>query len=151
MGNEIKRDMCPEKYCSTASVFKDSISTMIALVIVAVFSGSFFNESGLDIAVTIIIEVTVVALFYGLIFILFKGMKKRLAETYISVCENGICGVCPMNGFKNRTFQLSYDEINKMVVKGERLFLYSQKGNVALTLNDAPGTAELIKAKNTSL
>ncbi len=151
MGNEIKRDMCPEKYYAKGSIITDSIPTIIALVIVAFFSGNLFNGSGLNIAITILIEAVFVCLMYGFIFIMFKGMKKRLAETYISVCENGVCGICPLNGYKNKTFELSYNEITKMVVKGERLFLYSQKGNVALTLRDAAGTAALIKSKNASL
>lgn len=151
MGNEIKRDMCPEKYYAKGSVIKDSIPTIIALVIVAFFSGNLFNGSGLNTAITILIEAVFVCLMYGFIFIMFKGMKTRLAETYISVCENGVCGVCPLNGYKNKTFELSYNEITKMVVKGERLFLYSSKGNVALTLRDAAGTSDLIKSKNVNL
>ena len=151
MGNEIKRDMCPEKYYAKGSVIKDSIPTIIALVIVAFFSGNLFNGSGLGIAITILIEAVFVCFMYGFIFLMFKGMKKRLAETYISVSENGVCGVCPLNGYKNKTFELTYDEITKMVVKGERLFLYSKKGTVALTLRDAAGTAALIKSKNVNL
>lgn len=151
MGNEIKRDMCPEKYYAKGSIITDSIPSFIALVIVAFFSGNLFNGSGLNIAITILIEAVFVCLMYGLIFIMFKGMKKRLAETYISVCENGVCGICPLNGYKNKTFELSYNEITKMAVKGERLFLYSKNGNVALTLTDASGTAALIKSKNVNL
>ena len=151
MGNEIKRDMCPEKYYAKGSIIKDSIPTIIALVIVAFFSGNLFNGSGLNVAITILIEAVFVCLMYGFIFFMFKGMKTRLAETYISVCENGVCGVCPLNGYKNKTFELSYNEITKMVVKGERLFLYSNKGNVALTLRDAAGTAAHIKSKNVNL
>ena len=151
MGNEIKRDVCPEKYYAKGSVIKDSIPTVIALVIVAFFSGSLFNGSGMDMAITILIEAVFVCGMYGLVCLLFKGMKKRLAETYISVCENGVCGICPLNGYKNKAFELAYDEITKMVVKGERVFLYSKKGNVALTLKDAADTAALIKSKNGNL
>lgn len=151
MGSEIKRDMCPEKYYAKGSIVKDSIPTIVALVAVAFFSGNLFNGSGLNSVITILIEAVFVCLMYGFIYIMSKGMKTRLAETYISVCENGVCGVCPLNGYKNKTFELSYIEITKMVVKGERLFLYSAKGNVALTLRDAAGTASLIKNKNASL
>lgn len=151
MGNELKRDMCPEKYYAKGSIIKDTLPTVIALIVVAFFSGSMFNGSGLNAVITILIEVVFVFAFYGFIFFMFKGMKQRLSETYISVCENGVCGVCTLNGYKNKTFELSYGEITKMTVKGERLFLYSGKGNVILTLKDATDTAALIKDKNVNL
>lgn len=150
-GAELKRDTCPEKYCSKGSILKDSLSSLVGILFVSFLSGSLLNGSGLDIAVTIIIEVVVCLGFYGLIYLLFKGMKKRLAETCISVCEEGVLGICPLNGYKNRNFALTYGEITKLVVKGERLFLYSKKGTVALTLNDAAGVAALIKSKNVNL
>ncbi len=149
MGYEIARDVCPQKYYAKGSVIKDTIPTIIALIIVAFFSGSLSFE--INAIVTIIFEIVFVCITYGFIFILFKGMKKRLAETYISVCENGVCGICPLNGYKNKNFELFYNDITKMVVKGERLFLYSKKGNVALTLMNAAATSALIKSKNTNL
>lgn len=147
LGNELKRDFCPPKYCSQGSVFSESIPTLIAVVIVAFFSGNLFNASGMDMAITIVIEIVFAALLYGFTFIMFRKMKKRLAETYISVCEKGVCGICPQNGYKNRAFSLCYSEITKVVVKGERLFLYSEKGNVVLTLQGAGETSALIQNK----
>ncbi len=151
MGRELKRDACPEKYCTSGNFVRESVPIIISLVLVSIFSGSLFKSSGLSTVITILIEVVFIVVFYGFFYVFFSGMKKRLAQTYISVCENGVCGVCPLNGFNNRTFELFYYEITKMVVKGERLFLYSKKGNVALTLKDAQGTASIIKSKNTSL
>ena len=147
MGNEVKRDFCPPKYCAQGSAFADSIPTLIAVIIVAFFSGNLFNASGMDLAITLVIEVVFAALLYGFTFVMFRGMKKRLAETYISVCENGVCGICPKNGYKNREFSLLYSQITKVVVKGERLFLYSRKGNVVLTLQSAGETCALIQNK----
>lgn len=151
MGNEIKRDSCPAKYCDKGSLIKDSLSTLAAALIVAYFSGNLFHASGLNIAVTILIEAAVVLVLYGMTFFLFKGVKKRLAETYISVCEGGICGICPQNGFKNKEFSLTYDQISKLTVRGDRLILHSQQGVVNLTLTDAAGTAALIRSKNSNL
>ncbi len=76
---------------------------------------------------------------------LLKGNKTRLAQTYISVCDYGVCGVCPMNGYKNKNFWLLYNEISDVSVKGEKLFINSNKGKVILTLRDAVGTASLIR------
>ena len=151
MGNEIKKDMCPEKYYEKGSIVKDSIFPLIALLIVSVFSGNLLSEGGISVVVSIVIEVVIVCIIYGLIFLMLKGMKKRLKETYISVCEKGVCGVCPLNGYKNKNFELYYNEITKVVVKGERLFLYSKKGNVILTLKDTLNTAELIKSLSANL
>ncbi len=150
LGNEIKRDSCPEKYCAKGSIIKDSIPTVIALVIVAFFSGNLFSGSGLNIAITIIIEAVFVCGMYALVYLAFGGMKKRLAETYISLCENGLCGICQA-GRKNRSFEYSYSDIKRISVKGERLFIYPETGVIALTLKDAAGVATIIKSKNPSI
>ena len=147
MGNELKRDFCPPKHCSQGSVFSESVPSLIALVIVTFFSGRLFQTSGMDIAVTIVIEIVFASVLYGLVFTMLRGMKKRLAETYISVCENGVCGICPKNGYKNREFSLEYSEITKVTVKGEQLFLYSEKEKVVLTLQSAGETSALIQAR----
>lgn len=147
MGNELKRDSCPPKHYSHGSIFAESIPTLIALILVTLFSGSLFQTSGMDMAVTIAIELVFASALYSFTFFLLRGAKKRLAETYISVCENGVCGICPQNGYKNREFSLYYGEITKLVVKKERLFLYSKKGNVVLTLQNAGETSALIQAK----
>ena len=44
--------MCPEKYYAKGSVVKDSIPTIIAIVIVAFFSGNLFNGSGMNVAMS---------------------------------------------------------------------------------------------------
>ena len=150
LSNEIKRDSCPQKHCVKGNTIKDSIPTIIALIIVAFFSGSLFNGSGMDMALTIIIEVLFVGLMYGFVFLMFENMKKRLAETYISLCEEGFCGICQA-GFKNRKFEHSYSDIKRVLVKGERLFIYPANGVIALTLNDAAGVAAIIKSKNPSI
>ena len=151
MGNEIKRDQCPEKYYAKGNVLKDSIPVLIAIIVVAFLSGNMFRSSGLNMAVTIAIEAVVVLLFYGLFSLVFKGVKQRQAQTYISLCENGVCGICPLNGYKNRDFSLLYSEITKMTLKGDSLVLYSPKGNVVLNLTDPTGVAAIIRSKNSSL
>lgn len=147
MGNEIMRDKCPEKYCSKGSVIKNSIPTIIAVLLVAYFSGDLFKGSGMQTAVVIAIEVAVVVSIYGMFYLFMNGVKKRLAETYISVCENGICGVCPINGYKNREFSYTYAEVTKVTQKGERLFIDTASGRVVLTLTNATVVAELINGR----
>ena len=147
LGNELKRDACPAKYCSQGNLFVESLPVLAASLIVAFFSGNLFQASGLDLVVTLAIEAVFVILMYGLMFLLFRGTKKRLAETYISLCENGICGVCPKNGFANRNFSLYYSQIRKVTIRADRLVLQTSEGNIALTLQDAAGTGAFIQSK----
>lgn len=147
MGNEIKRDVCPEKYCAVGSVVKDSIPVLISIVLVAVFSGNLFNGAGLAMLPVVLVEAVVVLLMYGLYCLMLRGAKKRLAETYISVCENGVHGVYPLNGYKNAPFELSYSSVTGVTAKGERLILTSGRKKIVLTLKDAKGTAALIQEK----
>jgi len=146
-GNELARDTCPEKYCAQKNVFIESLPTLIAVVIVAFFSGNLFNSSGMSQVTVIVIELVFVFVMYALMYTMFRGMKKRLAETYISVCDYGVRGICPKNGFANREFALNYGEITKIQAKGDRLFLQTQKGNVVLTLHNAAEISALIQSK----
>lgn len=145
MGIEIKRDMCPPKYYSKVSLITDTLPVLIALVFVASVEASLLRAAGLDDAVILLVNIAFVALVYLYVFFMFRGLRSRLAETYISVCEYGVCGVYQKTGFKNDTFGLVYNEIAKMKVKKDRLLLDSPKGRVVLTLSDAANTGALIK------
>lgn len=147
MGNEILRDSCPEKYCKKGNLFIDALPVLIASVVVAYFSGTLFKGSGMQTVIIIVIEVVVILGLYGIFYFFMNGMKKRLAETYISVCDNGICGVCPINGYKNREFSHTYSEITNVTVKGERIFIDTASGRIALTLNNALAVAQAINSK----
>ena len=147
LGNELKKDTCPEKYCKQGSFVAESLPILVSSLIVAFFSGNLFQASGVSVAVTVAVEAVFVAVIYGMFFFFMKGMKKRLAETCICVCEGGVLGICALNGFKNRQFCLPYSQITRMEVKKDRLFLYGAKERVILTLKDAPGTAALIQSK----
>ena len=147
MGNEIKRDTCPEKYCNQKNTFTGIIPVIISLLIVCVFSGVMLKQGGLNIVITVVVEAVVLCLFSVLYYFLFKKSRARLADTYISVCDNGVHGECAANGFKNKTFELSYAEISNVAVRGDRLSLYSSKGTVFLFLKDVNATAELINQK----
>ena len=147
LGNELKRDACPEKYYKPSGLIKDTIPTLISLIIVAFFSGSLFNGGGINTVVTVLIEIVFIGLVYTCIYFMFKGTRKRLSETYISVCENGICGVYPVTGMKNKAFSLRYDEIKKLTAKRELLTICTEKETIRLTLSDASATAALINER----
>ncbi len=148
LGNEIMRDSCPEKYSKAGSLFKETVPVIVALVLVSLWSGSLFQGGGVGGAITLIIEIVFVAGMYAFLFFVLKGSKKRLSETYISICENGVCGVCPFNGFKNRDYCVSYNSITKVVVKKDQLFIYSKGDRTAVfTLHKAREAAALIQSK----
>ncbi len=147
VGNEIKRDVCPQKYYEKGSVMKDTLSIVAVTVVISLFSGNLLEAGGLNTVVTLLIEALFVVVMYAMCHFLLKGSKVRLAETYISICENGICGVYPINGMKNGNFSLMYSEITKLSVKNDRLIIFSNKGRIILTLVDAQGSAALINSR----
>ena len=151
MGTELKRDTCPMKYCKKGSLLGDSLPVIGAMIIVALFSGNLFISAGINTIVSIIIEAVFIIAIYSIFYVMFGKVKDCLAETYISVCKNGVCGICHVNGFKNVAFELTYAEITKMIVSRDRLTLFSAKGRVPLTLNDAQGVAAIIRSKNFNL
>ena len=148
MGDEIKRDTCPAKYLKKVSLVKDVLPVAVALLVVVFFSGKLMYTGGINMVSIVLFEILFVCLMTGFVYYVLSGSKKRLAETSISVCENGVKGICPKNGYRNKSFELAYNEIARIKVKRKRLRLYSYKGNVVLALKDAVATAELIKSKN---
>ena len=146
-GAEILKSSCPEKYLRKSSLISDCLSTFVAFLIVAYFSGNLFKAGGLNSVTIIIIEAVVILFFTVLTYFLFKGVKKRLSETYISICENGICGIRAVNGFKNAPFSVSYDGITKISHKSDRVYIDSNQGKIILTLNNAEEAVRLIREK----
>ena len=148
LGNEIARDCCPQKYTEQGNLFKESLPVIVMLILVSLWSGSLFRGGGVGGIATLIIEIVFVIGMYAFVFFVLKGSKKRLAETYIVICENGVCGVCPLNGFKNRDFCVYYSSISKVRAKKDQLFIYSAGNKTAVfTLHNASAAAELIQSR----
>ncbi len=151
MGEELKKDRCPDKYCRTDNMFKDIIPVLLALLFVTYVSGTMLNEGTGNTLVTVIVEVLTYVALTALYSSMIKKQKQRLAETYIRVCENGVYGVFAVNGYKNKRFDLYYEDISRITVKKDRLFIYSRNGNVNLWLTDPQGVADVIRSKNKHL
>ncbi|MBQ6701448.1 MAG: hypothetical protein IJN17_00665 [Clostridia bacterium] len=151
LGNEIKRDSCPEKYYKSKGFAKDVLPILIPLAVIGIISGILMGTSGAGIIITLVIEALFVGLGTAFLLIFISGSKKRLSQQHISVCDNGICGVCPLSGSKNRRFEHAYSEITKISTKGDRLVIYTEKGNVSVTVSDADATAALIDSKITEI
>ena len=146
-GAILKSDKCPEKYCSKSSIWKESLPVLIAVILVSVTSGRLLTSGGAKLAVTILIDVVICGGMYALFYFLFSGMKKRMAETYINVCEGGIFGVRAVNGYKNDSFAVSYFEISDATYRGDRAIINTARGKMVFMLSDARGTVELIHHK----
>ena len=144
-GSQIKRDSCPEKYWKKGNFFVDILPVFAASLVVAVLSGDMFTGGGLHIAATIAIEAVVVLALTGTMYFITNGQKKRFAQTYISVCEGGVQGVCPVSGFKCKDFAIPYSQIQKVTAKGDRLTIVSAQGTYIVTVGDAQNTCTLIQ------
>lgn len=147
LGNEIKKVRCPDKYCSTKFTAGDFLPILLASIVVAYFSGTLLSAGGINIILTVLIETVFVVGMCFFTNILFKGVKKRLAETYISICENGICGIWAVNGYKNAEFKALYGEITKVTYRGDRVVITTNHGKIVLTLNDVTENVALICKK----
>lgn len=143
-GQQIKKDSCPEKYWKKGNFFVEFLPALASSLLVAFLSGNLFYNGGISLVVTIVIEAIVVLGLTGFMYLLTSGTKKRFAQTYISVCEGGVQGVCPA-GFKVREFAVPYAQIQKVTAKGDRLTLVSAQGTFIVTVGDAQNTCTLIQ------
>lgn len=146
MGNEILKDTCPQRFYDKSGIIKDTLPIIIAVVIVALFSGNLFSKAGINSLINLIIEVCFIFTFGIVFYFLFAKIKSKFSETYISVCENGICGVKDAGGFKNEPFCYEYWQINGVVSKGEKLLVDTVDGRFVILLENSENTARLINA-----
>ena len=144
LGNEILRDQCPEQYYCRRSLLKDILPIVIAAVIVAFFSSTLLDSAGLDWYWNLLIEFLFVMVLGVVFYCLFGGIKKRLSQTYISVCEKGISGICAVNGYKNESFSIPYEEISFASYQGDRAIIETKNGKYTFTLERVSETVGLI-------
>ncbi len=143
-GTELLRDQCPKKYYSKKSLFKDIVPIVIAAVIVSFFSGSLLKSVGLGLWYAVLAAAGFVILFSVIFFVVFGGIKKRLSRTYISVMETGISGIYAINGYRNASFGIPYEDITFASYRGERAVIETKQGKFTFVLEHAPETVELI-------
>lgn len=143
-GNELLRDQCPKKYYSKNSLYKDIIPVIVAAVVISFFSGNLFISSGLSWLISLLIEIGFIVLFSIVFYFLFAGIKKRLSETYISVREKGIYGIYAVNGYKNATFSIPYEDIRFISYQGEKAVIETNQGKLIFVLENVSETVELI-------
>jgi hypothetical protein len=147
MGNELKRDTCPEKLYASGNLFVETLPALLALFFVGCFSGSLFLSAGVGMPLTILFEAIFVGGMYAFLYFTMKSSKKILSMTYLSICENGVSGVVGKNSFSTRSFQFPYEQIKQATVKGDRLMLKTTIENIFIPLKDATASADLIRSK----
>ena len=144
-GNELMHDSCPKKYYSNSVIVSGMLPSILAFLVVAALV-SFFLHKVMDLTVIlIVVGVLFVLMFIGM-FSLFRGMCKRLSETKISVCENGIEGVVCL-GQMNSTFCVGYDEISKVQTGTDRIVITVSYGTLNLLVHEPEQLADLIREK----
>jgi len=144
-GTELMHDSCPKKYYSNSVIVSGMLPSILAFLVVAALV-SFFLHKVMDLTVIlIVVGVLFVLMFIGM-FSLFRGMCKRLSETKISVCENGIEGVVCL-GQMNSTFCVGYDEISKVQTGTDRIVITVSYGTLNLLVHEPEQLADLIREK----
>ena len=147
LGNEIAKDCCPEKYYCKRSLYQDIIPIIIAAVIVAFFSNTLLDSAGLAWYWNLLIEFLFVALLGIAFYMIYSGIKKRLSQTYLCICEKGISGVCAISGYKNEKFSVRYEDITGASYQGDTAIIETKKGKFTFVLENAPKMVELIYKK----
>lgn len=145
LGSELLRDSCPKSYYSKRVVISSMLPGMLAFLLVAVCAGFLLSQA---------MEMDNVIFFLGLFFVvmtlmlysLFNGMCKRLSQTYICVCEQGIHGVMCL-GQKNQSFCVRYEDVTAVTTAKDRIVITVTKGIANLLVHNPEELADLIKTK----
>ena len=145
LGSELMKDSCPKKYYSNSVMVSGMLPSVLAFLVVAVLIGFFLHKVMKLTVLLIIMGVLFVLMFVGM-FSLFRGMCKRLSETKISVCENGIEGIVCL-GQMNSTFCVGYDEISKVQTGTDRIVITVSYGTLNLLVHEPETLADLIREK----
>lgn len=145
LGNELLRDCCPKSHYSASTIVSGLLPSLIAYVLVAVFAGSLMTPA-IPLPVVVAIMAALLALLGGFMFSMFKKLAKRLSETYISVCEDGITGIVCL-GQTNSTFCVRHEEISKVITGKDRIVITVPNGTLNLIVHEPEKLAELIREK----
>ena len=145
LGSELLRDSCPKSHYSAASIISSILPGLIIYVLVAIFAGSLMTPS-LPLPAVVAIMVALLALLGGVMFSMFKKLAKRLSETYISVCEDGITGIVCL-GQVNSTFCVRHEEISAVITGKDRIVITVPNGTLNLIVHEPEKLADLIREK----
>ena len=109
-----KRFSCPEKYSTQAPLWKDILFNLIPVLIVGFMIASLANGAGMSAAGAYVVGALVTAGFTFFSVFVTRAWKKRYEESYMTLQEKGISGVCPVNAFHSKEFAVAYNEIRNV-------------------------------------
>lgn len=145
--NEITRDFCPEKYYCKRSLYQDIIPIVVAAVIVAFFSNTLLDFAGFAWYWNLLIEFLFVALLGIAFYMVYGGIKNRLSQTFLCVCEEGVFGVCAVSGYKNEKFSVRYEDVIMASYQGDTAIIETKKRKFTFVLENVSETIDLICKK----
>ncbi len=144
LGEILKTDRCPEKNCEKGGIMKDCVIVDIVMAIISVVSGNMLIKGGVGFAATVAFELVFLVAVYTAVYYIMKGSRNRLAETFINICEKGICGIRAINGYKNGDFSVAFSDIKKVTNRGERVIIHTETQKIVMILTDAKETVSMI-------
>ena len=144
-----KRFSCPEKYSTQAPLWKDILFNLIPVLIVGFMIASLANGAGMSAAGAYLVGALVTAGFTFFSVFVTRAWKKRYEESYMTLQEKGISGVCPVNAFHSKEFAVAYNEIRNVTVKKDRMTLDTAAGRIVLFAEEADAVAEELRKLRT--
>ena len=150
LGAEIRRSTIPQKYMTNSSLIGDIIPTAIAFLLVELYSGTLLSGT-MGAVMSFVISLIIYCIFMTIMYFVFKAMRKKQAQTYITVCEYGIYGTCA-RGMNLCNYVVPYSDIKSVSGKRETLRITSAScGSIIHMLPDAPEIATLIQSRMQAL
>ena len=146
LGPVRKTVACPQKYSAQAPLWKDILSNVIPLLILGYLMASLSHGAGLSWTGAYLVGALVVAGFLIFSVVVTRAWKTRYGESFLTLHEKGISGVCPKNAFHLKDFAAAYGEIRNVRVNKDRLILDTVEGRIVLFAEDAEALAEELRS-----
>ena len=147
LGKVEKQIRLPDKLTVQAPMWRDILSNLIPILILGYLELSLFSGAGLTYGAAVAISVLVVVLLTALAVVVTRAWKKRYAEMFLNVQENGLSGVCAGTAFKSKSFAFPYKELKSASGKKNRLTLLTASGNYTLFADNAVELAEELEQR----
>lgn len=147
LGSILKTLRSPEKSYAQAPIWKDILFNLIPSAIVAFMMRALLLGAGLEEFTVNLLFVLVTAFFTFFCVFTTRSVKKRCAELFLNIHENGLSGVRLVNAFKTKSFELPFSELKDVTWAKARLILSTSSGKIMMTLDDAEAVAAELKQR----
>lgn len=146
MGTELYRFSCSERFLNKSTIV-NILPVFFASLLAGAFCGALLSAAGYT-GAGIIAGVALVAVLTGCTALFDIKQKKVYAETFLSICENGITGRYGLGYTKTAEFSYEYAGLKTAKGKKSNLKITPRKGKrFVFITDDAVRAAELIREK----